>query len=172
MAVTLEQGEELRGGTRNVVDLELAGVDLVTQELLHAALHGLWTGLPEQLAELFRTGATARVEQAIERNRLGRGDQRKERMPDCLELAPHGRVLVHVEQGGRHLLLAARTDRGEEQRLLVLEVAVDGELGHPGLGRDRIHAGALETALRKQALGGFEDRGALLEVLWATRAAA
>ena len=113
----------------------------------------------------------ARVEQAMQRDRFRRGDEREERARDRLELAAHRPLDVDFEQRRRHLLLATRTDRGEEQRLLVGEVTVDGELGHAGLGRDRIHARAFEAGQRKQPLGGVEDGGALFEVFRSAGAA-
>ena len=81
------------------------------------------------------------------------------------------------EQAVRQLLLALGADRGGEQRLLVAEMAVDGELGHAGLGGDLVHAHAVEAVGREHALGRIEDRGALAQVLgpagagWAWRAA-
>ena len=74
------------------------------------------------------------------------------------------------EQRGRQQLLALGLDRGGEQRFLVAEVAVDGELGDAGLGRDLIHADAVEAVRGEHALGRVEDRGALAQVLRAPRA--
>src|SRR3546814_4277365 len=65
---------------------------------------------------------------------------------------------------------AVRLDRGREQRLLVAEMAVDGELGDAGFAGDLVHAGAVETVLGEHALGGIEDRRALGEILRAAGA--
>src|SRR5690606_36538838 len=69
------------------------------------------------------------------------------------------------EQGFRDLLAAVVLDRGDEQGVLVAEVAVDGELGDPGGGRDLVHADAVEAVLQEHALGGLEDRRALGGIL-------
>src|SRR5690606_18279439 len=61
-------------------------------------------------------------------------------------------------------------DHRREQRLLVAEMAVDGELGDAGLGGDLVHAGALVAMQREHALGRLEDGRALGEVLGATGA--
>lgn len=107
----------------------------------------------------------------MQRDRLGRGHQGEERTRDRHQLAPQRSLQVDVEQGLGHLFLAAFADRRGKQRLLVAEVTVDRELGHSGLGRDRIHAGAFETMVEEQALGGGKDRGALFQVLGAARTA-
>src|SRR6185312_2348292 len=52
-----------------------------------------------------------------------------------------------------------------EQRILVAEMAVHGELGDTRLGGDRIHAGAFVAMLREQALRRIQDGGALFHVL-------
>src|SRR5262249_38677361 len=78
---------------------------------------------------------------------------------------------VGHEDLGRHLLLADTFDRGREQPLLVLIVAVDRELRNTGGRGDRVHAGAVETLGREQALGGLQDRCVFLQVLGAARTA-
>ena len=44
-------------------------------------------------------------------------------------------------------------------------MAVNGELGYPGLGRDGIHAGSIKAVLEKQQLCGIQDGGSFFEVL-------
>src|SRR5690606_29565343 len=74
-----------------------------------------------------------------------------------------------LRTGGEHflgqLLLALLAHRFDEQRVLVAEVAVDGELGHAGIGGNLVHAHAIEAVQREQALGGVEDGGALFRIL-------
>src|SRR5690606_4746167 len=60
--------------------------------------------------------------------------------------------------------------RSGEQRLLVLEMTIERELGNPGFGGDSVHAAALVTVVEKQALRGGEDRLALGGILWSAGA--
>src|SRR5690606_19005747 len=92
-------------------------------------------------------------------------DQPEKGLGDPLQLLRPGLGGELEEQVDRQQVLALGLDRLHEQGVLVLEVAVDGELGHSrGLG-DGIHAGALVAALGEQGLGRIEDGGALLQVL-------
>src|SRR5690606_18650296 len=68
------------------------------------------------------------------------------------------------------LLFALGLHRCGEQRLLIGEVAVHGELGYAGLGGDRIHAAAVVTATQEQGLRSLQDRLALGRVLGAAGA--
>ena len=63
-----------------------------------------------------------------------------------------------------------RAHRLREQAVLVAEMAVDGELGDPGLGRDLVHADPLETVADEHPLGRVQDRRALARVLRAAGA--
>ena len=81
--------------------------------------------------------------------RLVAGDQREEGAGDApVSCSRSGPVEVGDEQvvgsSSSHLALHGR----DEQRFLVAEMAVDGELGHAGLGRDLVHADAVEAVLR------------------------
>jgi hypothetical protein len=58
---------------------------------------------------------------------------------------------------------------GGEQRLLVVEMAVDRQLRHTGFGRDRVHAGVGIAITQKQNFRRFEDRLALGQILRAAR---
>src|SRR3546814_13249633 len=70
------------------------------------------------------------------------------------------RVGGGFEQRIRQPGFAVRLDRGREQRLLVAEMAVDGELGDAGFAGDLVPAGSVAPVLGDNALGGIEDRRA------------
>ena len=93
----------------------------------------------------------------------------EERAGDLQQAVAQRRGIGGGEQRVGQLLFAMRLHGRGEQRLLVAEVAVDGELGDAGLGRDLVHAHAGEALRGEQALGRFEDRGALAQVLRAAR---
>src|SRR5690242_9155850 len=107
----------------------------------------------------------------MQRDRFGAGDETEERAGDRFELPAHRSAGVDIEQKIRHLILATRADRRDEQRFLVREMTVDRELGYAGFRGDRVHAGAFESRKGKEAFGRGEDGRAFFKVFRTTRTA-
>ncbi|MCY1382518.1 hypothetical protein D9M69_705450 [compost metagenome] len=74
-------------------------------------------------------------------------------------------ALRPFEKQRRHLLFAFGDHRRGEQRLLVVEVAVDRQLGDPSLGSDGVHAGTGITHAQEQGFRRLENGLALGQVL-------
>src|SRR5690606_31829881 len=121
------------------------------------------TGVPEQGTQGFLAGA--RGHHAVDADRLLAADQGEEGMADGQQLVAQRALGRAQQQLVRQHFAALGGDGLGEQSLLVAEVAVDRELGHPGSGGDLVHAHALVAELQEHALGRVEDRGALGEVL-------
>ncbi|MNV78445.1 hypothetical protein D3C71_1719330 [compost metagenome] len=77
----------------------------------------------------------------------------------------HGHAFRQFEEQRWQLFLALGHHGGGEQRLLVVEVAIDRQLRHTGLGRDGIHAGIGITLTQKQHFRCIENCLALDQVL-------
>ncbi|MCY1465450.1 hypothetical protein D9M71_835940 [compost metagenome] len=82
----------------------------------------------------------------------------------------HCHAIGQFKEQRRQLLLALGHHGSGEQRLLVVEVAVDRQLRHAGLRCDSIHAGVGVTLGQKQRFRCIEDRLALGQILGAARA--
>ena len=102
-------------------------------------------------------------------DRLGRADHAEKRAGDLQQAFAQGRVQGGSEQRIGQLALAMGLDRCRKQGLLVAEMAVHGEFGDAGLGRDLVHAHAFEPMHGEQLLGRFQDRGTLAQVFWTPR---
>src|SRR5690606_10548709 len=158
--VAAQEREEVDRRAGAVLDGELARGGAAREQRGEPVLQLARAGAPEVLGQ-GGVAARGRAHQAEAGNRLGRGHERQHRARDVLQARPHRARGVGREQGFRDLLAAVVLDRGDEQGVLVAEVAVDGELGDPGGGRDLVHADAVEAVLQEHALGGLEDRRAL-----------
>lgn len=163
MQLALEQAEELAGRAARIGNLELSALDLGAQERLERILQPLRARFPEHLRELGRL-LRLRRHHAMQRDRLVAGDEVEERARDRHELRPDRPLEVGQEQLCRQFLFAFGLYHFLEQGFLVVEVAIDRELGDARLVRDRVHAGAVEALPRKQAFTRLQDRCALLEI--------
>src|SRR5690606_33942942 len=164
MGVALEQGEEVTRRVHPLVDAQLSPGAGLLQNQVHTLAYPLRTCLIEQLGQLGILPGHP-YQQPVQGQRLGAVDQRAEGQPDPLQglsdIALRRYTAVEIGQ----LRLTDQPDGSHVQCFLVLEMVVDRELGHTGLGGDRIHAGALVAIAQKQLLRCLQHRGTLGGVL-------
>ena len=135
------------------------------EEFGQRALGALGAGLPEHLADPV-VGFRGH-HHALGGDGLVTADQGEEGVADSAQLFAQRAFAVGHEQVVGHHFHALGLDRLEKQRLLVAEMAVDGEFGNAGAGGDAVHAHAVETLFDEHFLGRFQDRGTLAQVLGA-----
>jgi len=139
-----EQAEEVLGGIERLVDAQ--GADLVDlrQQALHALQHPLRTCLEEDQRE-FRVLTPQRHDQAMQVHRFIAVDQQMKASGDVQQhILDRHAVGQFEEQRGQLLFAFGHHGRGE-QRLLIVEVTVNGQLRYTGFCRHRVHAGACVT---------------------------
>ncbi len=169
MQFTFQQAEELRGRAADIRDTQLTARDVRAQIIAEFIFDPLRACLPEQFARM-RIASAWDGHHPMHRNSFLAGGKREKRLGDrgdlCFEIA----LQFVQEQCRGQLVFASGADRGAEQGLFVAEMAVNGEFGHAGFGRDLIHAHAVEAVRREQPFCSFEYRSAFTEILGATGA--
>ena len=170
MHFALDQGEELHRGDGHVGHVQFALGHQGLQQRRERIVGALRAGFPEGLLQPV-VDVARHHHHAVRADGFLAGDQRKEGLADRLELVAHAAGQFDLEQGiGQHFRTLG-LHRRREQRVLVAEVAVDRQLGHPRLGGDLVHADAVEALAGEQLLGGLQDGGTLAQVLGSARAA-
>lgn len=97
-------------------------------------------------------------------------DQQMKASGDVQQYVLDRHAVGQFEEQRGQLRFAFGHHGGGEQRLLVVEVTVNGQLRYTGFSCHRVHAGARVTIAQKKAFSRLEDRLALGEVLRAAGA--
>ncbi len=162
----LEQAEEVLRRIARFVDAQRATLIDFTQQPLHAVEHALRAGLEEDQGQ-FRVLAAQGHDQTVQVHRFVAVDQLMKAPGDVQQHGFHRHPLRQFKEQRRQLLFALGHHGGGEQRLLVVEMAVDRQLRHAGLRRDSIHAGVGISLGQKQRFRRVQDGLALGQILGA-----
>ncbi|MNL03952.1 hypothetical protein D3C87_1245040 [compost metagenome] len=160
----LEQAEEVFRCIARFIDAQHATLIDLGQQPLHALQHALGASLEEDQRQ-FRILATQGHDQAMQVQRLVTVDQMMKTAGDVQQHGFHRNAFRQFKKQRRQLFFALGHYGGGEQRLLVVEMAVDRQLRHPGLGCDGIHAGIGITLTQKQRFRRVENGLALDQIL-------
>ncbi len=123
----LEQAEEVLRRVVRFVDAQDATLVHLAQQPLHTLQHALRAGLEEDQRE-FRVLAAQGHDQAMQVHRFVAVDQVVKAAGNVQQHGFHRHAIGQFKKQRRQLLLALGHHGGGEQRLLVIEVAVDRQL--------------------------------------------
>ena len=170
IAPTLEQAEEMLSRITRFINAQHTALINLGQQPLHAIQHALGPGLEKDQRE-FRVLAAEGDHQAVQVHGFVAVDQLMKAVRDIQQHRFNRNPIRQFEKQRRQLLFALGDHGGGEQRFLVVEVAVDSQLGHTCLSRHGIHAGVRVTLAHKQNFRRIEDGLALGQILGAARTA-
>jgi len=162
----LEQAKEVLRCIVRLVDAQLAALVHLAQQPFHTQQHALRAGFEEDQRE-FRVLAAQGHDQAMQVHRFVAVDQVMKAAGNVQQHGFHCNALGQFKKQRRQLLLTLGHHGGGEQRLLVVEMAVDRELRNTGFCGDSVHAGVGISLGEKQRLRRVEDRLALGQILGA-----